>query len=81
MKRNIKSFGKSKKINENPLQSKKINYNQRKSSTIKESQLQSKKITLNPFLMVPRSSSDFCSNCLNRLGALFSDTLGVNRTW
>ena len=33
-----------------------------------------------PFLMVPRSSFDFCSNCLNCLGALISDPLGVNRT-
>ena len=26
---------------------------------------------MNPFLMVPRASFDFCSNCLNCLGALF----------
>ena len=47
MKRNIKSLEKSYRINENHLQSEKINYNQRKSSTIKENQVQSKKINYN----------------------------------
>ena len=35
---------------------------------------------LNPFLMVPTTSFDFCSNWLNCLGALFSDPLGVNQS-
>ena len=35
---------------------------------------------LNPFLMVPRASFDFCSKCSNCLGTLFSDPLGGNLT-